>query len=429
MSLRGWGGAVGTAAGVAAGTAAAQAGLGYGLGVIVWLPTPAEAAEPTWVASLTWAIWIAATSTVAGALGAARLAGPTAAPAGWPRRCALAVAATVGGCLSVALIAVPAREASGVVDPGSQQIAAGYALAGVGLGLLLALWALSVQAVARNLLATIVWIWTLAVAAVVVTVVAGRVPTGAPLGSWPDWAAGSGAWFRDLVFWPAAVLSLGSALVIGVLAAWSVARDPQRRVGAAISGGVGPAVAAAAYLLAPLPDGVGPEQISANLTAPYVVIAGLAGSALAAGLAQRRSARDVPPDVDSGVFDPAASAVFDAAAEVGVAGPGLAETGGADVGGMDAGGASISGADPGGAKGGTTGAEPSETALPKASPTEPKAAETKATGTKATGTKRTRSKRAGATTAETSTARIGPAEGLGPAETVPDQRSSPDGRE
>lgn len=305
MSVRGWGGAVGTASGIAAGAAAAQAGLGYGLGVIAWLPPAGGADETAWVASLTWAVWIAATSTVAGAIGAARLAAvaTTTDPAarfagaaqpsgsrGWLWRWVVGAAAALGGALSIALVAVPAREATGVVSE-AQQAAAGYALGGVALGLLLAIWALSVPAVARNLVITVAWIWALAVATVVAAAVTGRLPANAPLGGWPDWAARSDLWFRGLIFWPAAALSLGSALVIGAVAAWSLARHTHLRVGATISGAVGPSLAAAAHLIAPLPDGTVPEQVSANLVAPYAVIAGLAGSALVAGLAQRRTAR------------------------------------------------------------------------------------------------------------------------------------------
>lgn len=347
MSVRGWGGTVGAAAGIAAGAGAAQVGLGYGLGVIVWLPTSGDAGESAWVASLTWAVWIAATSTVAGALGATRLArlartiGPTPADpdgsdksdgsdgpglgaARWPRLGTAAAAAALGGSVSVVLIAIPAREAAGVAGPGAQPAAAGYALAGVALGLLLAIWALASPAVARNLVATVAWLWALAVGTVVASVATGRPPAGARLGGWPDWAAGSASWFRGYVHWPAAALSLGAALLLGALAAWSVARAPRLRVGAAVSGAVGPASVAAAHLVAPAPDGIAPELLSAYLVAPYAVIAGLAGSALAAGFAQRRATRATRV----GTAEPAADRT---------AGPGSGPTGSGPAGSESAG--------------------------------------------------------------------------------------------
>lgn len=304
MSLRGWGGSVGLAAGVAAGAGAAQAGLGYGLGVLLWPTGSDAAADSAWLASLTWAVWIAASATVVGALGAARLATSTVPSSGsarftwpgqfsWPARCALALAGAVGGILSVLLVAVPARVATGVAGSGAQTSAAGYALAGVALGLLVAIWALSSPAVARNLVATIGWLWVLAVTTVVVAVAAGRTPGGARLGNGPDWATGSALWFRDYLFWPTALLALGAAFVIGAVAAWPVARHPDLRVGATIAGGVGPAVVAAAHLVVPGQDGLSAVQLSAHLAAPYAVLAGLAGSALAAGVAQRRTARAI----------------------------------------------------------------------------------------------------------------------------------------
>lgn len=454
MSVRGWGGAVGAAAGIAAGAGAAQAGLGYGLGVIVWLPSPGDSAEAAWVASLTWAIWIAATSTVAGALGAARLTAgatlaangalamegalavkgatdrdrftatdpspvtdeaagtrSTARPAhGWLWRCAVAATAAVGGSLSVALIAVPAREAAGVTaGPGSQPAAAGYALAGIVLGLLLAIWALSSPAVARNLMATIVWLWALAVTTVVTAAVTGRLPTGAPLGSWPDWAGASALWFRGYVFWPAALLSFGSALVIGALAAWSLARRPQLRVGATISGGVGPALVAAARLIAPAPDGVTPEQISAHLAAPYAVIAGLAGSALAAGFAQRRAARtgDAPHATDATRTITGPTRTTDDAAQAGDPEPpsGTPADGPVPDRGEEQSG--NRGEDAGEDEGAEQGAD--------------RAAGPRTSGSKATGPRTSGSKSSGSKSARSRST------GPGAPGAVPDQRSAPDG--
>ena len=81
------------AAGVAAGTGAAQLGLGYGLGVVVW-PVVPTADDSVWLGSLGWATWIAASSTVFGAVIAGRLRRPAApaGPGGWrsprPRRSA-----------------------------------------------------------------------------------------------------------------------------------------------------------------------------------------------------------------------------------------------------------------------------------------------------------------------------------------------------
>lgn len=300
MAVRGWGGSVATAIGAAAGAGAAQLGLGYGLGIIVWLPSSDGASESTWVAGLAWALWIAATSTVAGAILADRLASPL--PSGGDRdqpyspapfaavlgRTALAVAAAIGALMTVALVAVPARAATRADTFSPQTIAAGYAVLGVLLGLAVAIWALSSRAVARNVIATGCWVWLLAVVAVVDGVLSGRGLTATQLGVWQITTDSERFWFRTHFYWPGAAFSLGSALVIGALAARPAARYSYTRVGAAISGGVGPLLVAAAYfLVAPRVVGIRAEQLSAHLMAPYAVIAGITGSAIAAALAQR----------------------------------------------------------------------------------------------------------------------------------------------
>jgi hypothetical protein len=300
MAVRGWGGSVATAIGAAAGAGAAQLGLGYGLGVIMWLPSADGASESAWVAGLAWALWIAATSTVAGAICADRLAGP--APSAEDRdrpyaptplaavlgRTSLAVAGAIGALVTVALVAVPARAATRADTFSPQTIAAGYAVLGVLLGLVVAVWALSSRAVARNVIATVCWLWLLAVVAVIDGVLSGRGLTGAQLGVWQITNDSEHFWFRNL-YWPGAALSLGSALMIGALSARSAARHSHTRVGAAISGGVGPLLMAAAYFLAaPRLVGIRADQLSAHLMAPYAVVAGITGSVIVAALAQHQ---------------------------------------------------------------------------------------------------------------------------------------------
>jgi hypothetical protein len=300
MAVRGWGASVATAIAAAAGAGAAQLGLGYGLGIIVWLPSADDASEATWVASLAWALWIAATSTVAGAICADRLFGPvpSAAHADRPSsaaplatalgRTVLAVASAIGALVNVALVAVPARAATRADTFSPQTIAAGYAVLGVLLGLATALWALSSRAVARNVMATVGWLWLLAVVAIIDGVLSGRGLAAAQLGVWQITDDSERFWFRDHFYWPGAALSLGSALVIGALAVGPAARRSSIRVGAAVSGGAGPLLVAAAYFLAaPRLVGIRAEQLSAHLIAPYAVIAGIAGSVIVAAVAQR----------------------------------------------------------------------------------------------------------------------------------------------
>ncbi|MEU9505625.1 hypothetical protein AB0D32_05010 [Micromonospora sp. NPDC048170] len=306
MARRGWGGSIAIAVGVAAGAGAAQLGFGYGLGIINWAPADAADGATAWVAGLIWATWIAATSTIFGAVCAQRLRDRAPAPDAEPADAAaagpaggalgsvaLAVAAGVGALITVLLVAVPAREAVAAADTGSpRNVAAGYAAIGVLVGVLTAAWTLRSRAAANNVIATVAWLWLLAVVAVVDGVLAGRGLTSAQLGIWQLGPDDGRYWIRDYFYWPGALLSLGSALVIGALAARRDARHPDHRVGAAVSGAAGPLLVATAYFLAvPRLTAISPEQVSAHLIAPYAVIIGVGGAVLVTALAQRAARR------------------------------------------------------------------------------------------------------------------------------------------
>jgi hypothetical protein len=298
MARRGWGGSIATAIGVAAGAGAAQLGFGYGLGIIDWAPPEGTADVATWVAGLIWATWIAATSTVAGAVCARWLrdrgTDPDASdtPSDTLGSVALAVAAGLGASITVLLVAVPARVAVVPETSSPRTVAATYATVGLLLGVLTAVWALRSRAAATNVLATVGWLWALAVVAVLDGVLAGRGLTTAQLGIWQLSANDPAYWIRDWFYWPGAALSLGSALLIGALAARRAARHADRRIGAAASGAAGPLLVATAYLVAvPGLTTIDPQQLSAHLIAPYAVIVGVGGSVLVAALAQRAARR------------------------------------------------------------------------------------------------------------------------------------------
>jgi hypothetical protein len=333
MARRGWGGSIATAIGVAAGAGAAQLGFGYGLGIIDWTAARgAGAGAAAWVASLAWASWITATSTIAGAVCARRTRRPDAhAPAG-PGAVVLAAAGALGALVAVLLVAAPARVASvpGVTAP--QAVAAGYAGAGVLIGLLVAVWALRSPAAAANVIATVGWLWLLAVVAVVDGVLAGRGLTAAQLGIWQFSGDQAAFWIRGWFYWPGALLALGSALLIGALAARRAARSAEHRLGAAASGGAGPLLVALAYLLAvPGLTALGREQVSAHLVAPYAVVVGFAGSVLAAALAQRAARRAAESVTEGGKAAPVIEAGSgDPVAESGSTTPAVVESGPGD---------------------------------------------------------------------------------------------------
>ncbi|MET8040715.1 hypothetical protein ABZU25_07600 [Micromonospora sp. NPDC005215] len=337
MARQGWGVSIATAIGVAAGAGAAQLGFGYGLGVITWTPTDAGATDTAWADGLAWATWLAASSTVLGAVCAQRLhqrgtprtakppmtgpeatevsdsataadppaadntgpeptdsrspqvaEAPSAERGGLLRRVVLALGAGIGGLVTVLLIAVPARVATGADTGAPQRTAAVQATLGILIGVLVASWALRSRAAAINVTATAAWLWLLAVVSVIDGVRVGRGLTGAQLGTWrldPDHPR---YWISDQLYWPGALLALVPALLIGVLAARRTARSAGHRVGAAASGAAGPVLVALAYLTTlPHWSTLGPAQLSTQLIAPYAVIAGIGGSVLAAVLADR----------------------------------------------------------------------------------------------------------------------------------------------
>jgi hypothetical protein len=278
MAEKGWTAHVAAAAGLAAGTGAAQLGLGYGLGVMIW-PVTETADDTVWLGSLGWATWITANATVFGAVIASRLRSDRSVSTrpGGPWRFALAAAAAIGAVVTVALIAIPARAAVRSDTFSPQTIAAGYAVVGILFGLAVAYWAVVSRPVAANVIATAVWLWALAIAAIVVELIWHR-SSATYLTSWQF--AGPGTRY-GAIYWPGSLLTVLAALVIGVVAAWPAVRRGDLGLGASTSGAVGPLLMAATFLLlAPQLTGLSGPLESAYLIAPYAVLAGLAGSAL-----------------------------------------------------------------------------------------------------------------------------------------------------
>ncbi|WP_433054344.1 hypothetical protein [Dactylosporangium sp. CS-033363] len=308
MAARSWATSIFTAIGVAAGAGAAQLGLGYGLGIISWQPTGNSAT--VWVSSLAWVTWLAASSTVIGAICADRLAG-TGAPVpanpdsvagqallvAW--RVVIALAAAVGSLIIVPLVAIPSR----LPRPDNAApyfTVGGYAIAGIIIGLLMAIGALTARAIAANIIASSAWLWTLAVVAVADVVHSdGDTTTAAQLGTWQFTDA---TWINGMINLPGTLLMIVVALVIGVLAAWPAGRRNDNRVGVALAGAAGPLLVALAYFLSEPALGEHDQHLSAFLIAPYAVLAGLAGSVIVSSIgprgsrAQARAARRAAAD-------------------------------------------------------------------------------------------------------------------------------------
>jgi hypothetical protein len=304
MADKGWTARVATAAGVAAGTGAAQLGLGYGLGVIVWPVTVTED-RSEWLGSLGWATWITASATVFGAVIASRLGADRSGRLTWPWRLAFATSAGVGALVAVALIALPARSAVRLDAHSPQMIAAGYALLGVVLGVLVAYWAVWSRPVAANLIATSAWLWALAVTAIIVELSVHR-DSATYLTSW-QFAEPTTVARYGVISWPSALLTLSAAFLVGIIAVVPAVRRGDLGLGAATSGAVGPLLVAVSFLaLSPRLTGTPGPIESAYLIAPYAVLAGLAGSALAVASAKSMATPRDAAGADS-AYDPAAA--------------------------------------------------------------------------------------------------------------------------
>lgn len=289
MAARSWAGSSITAVAVAAGAGAAQLGVGYGLGIVEWLPADAGDGRVPWLASLAWVVWIAATSTGLGAVIAHTLAGrggPDSPDgfllAAW--RATLVVSAGLGALIVVPLVAVPARSAETPQNFAPEWTAAGYAVVGLVIGLIVAVAALTAQAIAANLVASVGYLWVLAVIAVVDSLRRGDERVLAQLAIWEF---NGGPQVRGY-YVPGVLLMLLAAAAIGFGASWRAGRRGDSRVGVAMSGATGPLLVAAAYLLAAPAfageDNVDISQWSAAMFAPYAVLSGLAGSVLVAAI-------------------------------------------------------------------------------------------------------------------------------------------------
>jgi hypothetical protein len=316
MAARGWANSTVTAIGAAAGAGAAGLGLGYGLSIVVWQPVRDAAGETLWLGSLAWVAWIAATSTVLGAVyanglgtrAASRARRAVTGGAGTPAkpgssdqhgravelawRTAIAVAAAIGAAITIPLVMLPARAAHRADNFQPQVTAAAYAIIGIIAGLVIAVIAVNVRVIAANLLGSVAWVWGLAAISVIDSVRAHRTVGTAQLAAWQFT---EGGWFRETLYVPGALLMLGGALLVGVFAALPADRREDSRVAIAVSGAVGPLLVATAYFVAAPRLTLRTEQLSAYLFAPYAVLAGFAGSLLVAALGPMRPRRPKPP--------------------------------------------------------------------------------------------------------------------------------------
>jgi hypothetical protein len=283
VGIRTWTRLAGNSFGAAAIVAAAQLGIGYGLHIVDWGQRFDVGNDNAWSGLLTWTAFITAVAV----LGGAAAGGPGIARRGrrvsLPARLTAAVAASLGALAAVPLAWLPARVArpETSVNPGmSVLMAAG---AGAVVGLLVALAALSAATVAGGLAAAVTWVWAGALASAAVASAHGdpldhprlgliEVPRLVPSTAW---------WFG-----PEMLVGVGVALSAAVAAL--ARRRGMGAIGVICSGLAGPALIAAAYIIAG--PGVGSYQRQPYLAAMLGAGAGFVASLLVAVLRPRRRA-------------------------------------------------------------------------------------------------------------------------------------------
>jgi type IV secretory pathway TrbD component len=282
-----------TALGAAVLTGAGQLGVAYGLGIVRFARTFGPGTENQWNAQLAWVGWFAMVAAIAGAVTAAGVARRHDYQPGAGTRIALALLGGLGAGTVAPLSMLPARAAQLTTQSFNPAFVVGLA-AGLGAvaGLLAAIAILGLRTFTWSVatIGTLIWIAGLVSAA----------PHLGPKDSMPtirlgvlDNATQAGSRWVETLGMPVAALLAGAA-VAGV-ARWR--QYPP--LAAAISGLVGPATLALAYLIAgPGLNSNQTDQVAPYLGALIAVPAGLLGSLLV--VVARRPTRAAKPATEAG---------------------------------------------------------------------------------------------------------------------------------
>lgn len=273
---------------VAAVAVAAQLGAGDALGILDWQgPHDSRA----WSTLLTWVAFSYAVAVLAGAMVGRLAVRRHAGGEGVGSRITASIVAAGGAAATIGLAWLPSQSLTPPTNVNPGLVVSLTAGAGVVAGLVLALAALAARPIAVGLQAMAAWLWLLGIASAATelasadrtggTADAAAVP--APRLGVPDAPSviADSAWMGPRVLIIAAVVI---GLAVPGIALWRGAG----RVGAALSGLGGPALAAAAYLIA-APGERGGAQADAYVNAMLAVTGGLAASVLVAMPWRRRT--------------------------------------------------------------------------------------------------------------------------------------------
>jgi hypothetical protein len=267
---------LGVAAGAGVLAGAGQLGVGYGLGILRW---DRDFSADVWHTQLAWIAFVAAVAVVCGAVAGRWRTGGHASRIG--QRAALVAAGTVGSLVVLPLVMRPARGSHLAESGDPRLVVAMTAGAGLALGVLAAVAVLSVPVVSGNIVSCVVWVWLAGLLSAVTTLGRGAPWGTARLGLLP----GTGIWV------PVALLGAPVVIAAAVAGLARLGGNDARFTGA--SGAAGPALIAAAYLIA------GPGRGVAAQAYRYALVAVVAGAAVSVLFAVLRY-RQVPAPGDQG---------------------------------------------------------------------------------------------------------------------------------
>ncbi|MBX6749907.1 MAG: hypothetical protein IRY85_09605 [Micromonosporaceae bacterium] len=248
---------------------AAQLGAGDALGLLQW-DGPHD--DQAWITLLTWVAFTFAAAVLAGALSGRaafrRLRGRD----GLGVRIVVSVVSGAGAAAVIGLAWLPARDLRPPINANPGLVVSITAGAGVLVGLVLALLALSIQPMAAGVLTTVGWVWLLGLGAAIAGLTSGE-PNPAPRVGVPDAPS-----LIPPSAWTGPRIMIIAAIVLGLVVAAVARARGASRLSTAFSGFGGPALVGAAYLIA----GPGENQGEAYVAALLGVAAGLAASAVVA---------------------------------------------------------------------------------------------------------------------------------------------------
>jgi hypothetical protein len=280
--IRAWVRLVWNSLGASIVAAAGQLGVADALGIIRWSDTYETSGPSAWSALLTWVGFIYAVAVLAGAAAGRRAAprriGTTA------TRVTAAASAAAGSAAAVTVARLLSRDATPPVSGDPELVVTITAGAGVLAGLIIALLAMSAPPIAGGVRAAVAWIWLVGIGAAAAGIASGDADAAPRLAVLDAPSVVPAAW------WSGPYAMAGIAAILGFAVAGVARWGGAHRLGVVLSGFAGPAVVAAAYLIA----GPGEGSDQAAQSEPYraSLIAAGAGlcAALLVGLPGRRSA-------------------------------------------------------------------------------------------------------------------------------------------